>query len=114
MNQLMIIAPYWDDSSGTWVFDRPDLGLYQEPFVLGVPHMIDQLTKDITNARNGFRLIFSHEPFPQFNDKLTRLQRDMGGWWYRDNKANKGWLCPAIFCFFKTAPMHIYIKAESI
>ena len=40
-NQIMAIAPYWHEGVGTWVFDDPAAGLQQEPFVSGVPEMID-------------------------------------------------------------------------
>ena len=48
-NSLFVIAPYWD--SGTWVFDDERVGLVREPFVLGVPDMIDHLVRDIPDAR---------------------------------------------------------------
>jgi hypothetical protein len=44
-NQIMAIAPYWLEEVGTWVFDDPGAGLHQEPFVSGVPEMIDFLVK---------------------------------------------------------------------
>ena len=31
-NQIMVIAPYWIDEVGAWVFDDPQAGLAQEPF----------------------------------------------------------------------------------
>ena len=58
-NQIMIIVPYWLEAAGTWVFDDPATDLKQEPFVEGIPEMIDDLIADIPNARNGFRLLFS-------------------------------------------------------
>ena len=39
-NQIQIIAPYF--VHGTWVFDDDRVGLVQEPFVSGVPEMIDE------------------------------------------------------------------------
>jgi hypothetical protein len=57
-NQINVIAPYWLDSVATWVFDDERVGLVQEPFVSGVPEMIDDLVRDILNARAGFRLLF--------------------------------------------------------
>lgn len=62
-NQIVVIAPYWVEEFGAWVFDDPRVGLVQEPFVSGVPEMIDFLVKDIPNARSGFRLLFSASPF---------------------------------------------------
>ena len=42
MNQIMVIKPF--RYSGTWVFDDEAVGLNKEPFVCGVPKMIDFLT----------------------------------------------------------------------
>ena len=51
-NVLNVIEPYWYQD--TWVFDDASKGLEKEPFVQGVPQMIDYLVKDIPNARSGF------------------------------------------------------------
>lgn len=56
-NSIMVIAPY--RYQGTWVFDDRAAGLVKEPFVAGVPEMIDVLVQDIPNADEGFRLLFS-------------------------------------------------------
>ena len=58
-NQILAIAPYWLDSVETWVFDDEAVDLVQEPFVSGVPEMIDELVADFPNAKNGFRMLFS-------------------------------------------------------
>ena len=39
-NAIMVIAPYWDNGTGTWVFDDETVGLVKEPFVEGIPQMI--------------------------------------------------------------------------
>jgi hypothetical protein len=79
-NQMMLIAPYWLEDAGTWVFDDAATDLRQEPFVEGIPEMIDDLVADIPNARSGFRLLFSAAPFLGYQRKLTRLRKDLGGW----------------------------------
>lgn len=61
-NQIQVIAPYWLDSAGTWVFDDVATDLVREPFVNGIPAMIDDLVAEIPNARNGFRMLFSASP----------------------------------------------------
>ena len=61
-NAILVIAPY--RHAGTWVFDDPSAHLVREPFVAGVPEMMDVLVKDIPGATNGFRLLFSGQPFP--------------------------------------------------
>jgi hypothetical protein len=72
-NSLMIIAPYrW---GGTWVFDDPVTGLVREPFVAGVPQMIDVLLERKGIKGDQFRLIFSAGPFPGYDQK-DRACRD--------------------------------------
>lgn len=112
-NQIFVIAPYWH--AGTWVFDDPSRDLEQEPFVMGIPAMIDDLVQEIPNARTGFRLLFSAAPFPGYQRRVERVREEMDGNWYRaDEPRSEGWLCPAIFKFFETAPAEIYVKAEPI
>jgi hypothetical protein len=112
-NILIVIEPYWHQS--TWVFDDESVGLDKEPFVKGVPEMIDYLVKDIANARSGFRLLFSSVPFPSYQLELTRVKEEYGGYWYRaKDESAEGWFCPALFRYFETAPETIYVKAESI
>ncbi len=67
-NQILVIAPYWLDSVETWVFDDDAVDLVQEPFVSGVPEMIDDLVADIPDARHGFRLLFRQRHFPATNE----------------------------------------------
>ena len=52
-NQILVIAPYWLDTVETWVFDDEAVDLVQEPFVSGVPEMIDELVGDIPDAQQG-------------------------------------------------------------
>lgn len=111
-NAINVIAPYRAD--GTWVFDDPAARLRREPFVVGIPEMIDDLVKNIPNAGAGFRLYFSAEPFPDFQRKLTWVRADGTGNWYRqDDPPMEGWLCPALFKYYRTAPRAIYVKAEA-
>ncbi len=112
-NILMVIALCW--YQGTWVFDDESVGLNKEPFVAGVPEMIDDLVKDIPNARSGFRLLFSSVPFPGCQRELTRVKEEYGGYWYRaKDQSVEGWLCPALFKYFEAAPEIIYVKAEEL
>ncbi len=64
-NQILVIAPYWLESVANWVFDDEAVDLFQEPFVSGVPEMIDELVADIPNAR-WISVVFSAAPFPGF------------------------------------------------
>ena len=110
-NALIVIAPY--RHAGTWVFDDPGARLVREPFVAGVPEMIDVLVRDIPGATNGFRLLFSAQPFPGYQKKLSWLRGDMGGNYYKmEEPAMEGWICPAMFRYYQTAPKELYVKAE--
>jgi hypothetical protein len=118
-NSLFVIQPYWH--AGTWVFDDERVGLVREPFVAGVPEMIDRLVElaGITDARSGFRLLFSAAPFPGYAARFQKVRGDLGGTWYRTTRdraapAAEGWLCPALFKYFDDAPEQLYAKAEPL
>ena len=75
--------------------------------------MIDRLTADIPDAENGFRLIFSTAPFPGYTAKLEWRREEYGGnWYYSPNYHLEGWLCPALFKYFRDAPKELFAKAE--
>ncbi|RCJ35335.1 hypothetical protein A6770_16040 [Nostoc minutum NIES-26] len=112
-NSMMVIFPYRHNQ--TWVFDDERMGLVQEPFVSGVPEMIDILIQDIANVDEGFKLLFSANPFPSYQVELILLKEEYNGHWYRWNQKNlEGWLCPALFQYFSEPPNKIYCKAESL
>lgn len=109
----MTIAPYF--SNGTWVFDDPAAGLTREPFVAGIPEMINLLTANIPDAKDGFRLTFSATPFPGYDLHLNWQREEHGGnWYYAQTLKMEGWLCPALFKYFPIAPSEIYVKAEPL
>ena len=111
MNSLMVISPY--KHHGMWVFDDPAVGLNKEPFIAGIDTMIDKLTADIPNAQAGFRAVFSASAFPGHTTKLEWRREESGGnWYYSDKYKMEGWLCPALFKYFPTAPREIYVRAE--
>jgi len=129
-NVLNVIQPYW--YANCWVFDDASKGLEKESLegrfeaelreimVLarlvggGVTRMIDYLVKDIPNARSGFILLFSSQPFAGYQVEITRVREEYGGYWYKaKDEGAEGWLCPALFRYFETAPESLYIKAES-
>ena len=111
-NSLLIIAPY--QHAGTWVCDDSSRGLVKEPFVAGIPELIDKLVADIPNATNGFRLTFSAQEFPGYEDKLVWRRRDASGnWYYSETFKAEGWLCPALSKYFRQAPKTIYVRAEA-
>jgi hypothetical protein len=112
-NAIIVIKPYWFE--GTWVFDDDQVGLHREPFIAGVPEMIDHVVKDIPNARQGFRLTCSEHEFPGYQQKLIWDRADRGGNFYRlESPKMERWLCPAMFRYFSHTPKTLYVKAEAI
>lgn len=110
-NQIMVIHPYREH--GTWVFDDPAVELKKEPFIAGVPELINILTSTIPNANSGFKLLFSSSAFPGYQFRLSRTISEHEGWWYlEEDLGMEGWLCPALFKYFKQAPKYIFVKAE--
>lgn len=118
-NQIVAIAPFWDDEIATWVFDDATVGLTREPFVAGVPELIDELLglqlpkrPQEGTLRRPFRLLFSPDPFP--NALVAELQREeLRGAWYRFEQ-HEGWLCPALFRYFTAPPSQIYVRVEEL
>jgi hypothetical protein len=115
-----------------WVFDDERTGLKEEAFVLGASEMISRVVeaKNIARADRGFLLTFDNEPF-EHDVELTWLPaseaaRAIGsptdlvpdfGNWYGGPVAGEqmiGWLCPALFLYFNSAPPKIYAKAEPL
>ena len=115
-NTLMVIFPY--RHNGIWVFDDEAKGLVREPFVAGIPEMIDEAVKPIPDAKNGFRLMFSATPFPGYQFVLTHTRTEMSGNWYTpeglQGVKHEGWLCPALFQYFDNAPEKIYLSVGPI
>jgi len=110
-NAMMVIYPYRD--RGDWVFDDEAAGLKREPFVFGMPEMIDKFVAGIPKAEDGFKLLFSSSPFPGYQAALTWVREEYEGNWYRwETHGVEGWLCPALFKYFAVAPAKIFCRAE--
>lgn len=109
-NAIIVIQPYIDDV-GWWAFDDERTGLVREPFIAGMSEMIDVITEEIPDAELGFNLVFSKTHFPGAR-KLVLMAEEDGGAWYRDVETRMGgWLCPALFLYFNTAPEQIFVAA---
>lgn len=111
MNAINVIVPYrWE---GMWVFDDARVGLDKEPFVSGADDIIDKLVADIPDAASGFRLIFSATPFPGARFHFEWLRPESGGSWYSIPALGmEGWLCPALFKYFDSAPPEIHVQVR--
>lgn len=113
VNAIRVIFPY--QYQQTWVFDDEAVGLIKEPFVSGIPEMIDVLVQNIPDAIYGFKLLFSDQPFPDYQAKLIWQREEYGGHWYYWPASDlTGWLCPALFQYFSEPPSSIYCKAEAL
>ena len=107
MNELRVIHPY--KCEGMWVFDDERAGLVREPFVSGADTVIEHMVASISGAEEGFTLIFSDKPFPQYQVELEwRREEYEGNWYYSQDLDMEGWLCPALFKYFESAPTKIY------
>ncbi len=110
-NFMRVIFPY--KLEGAWVFDDAAMELVQEPFVFGADDMIEWLVESIPDAADGFKLLFSHQPFPGFQARADWVREEMEGNWYRlEEPPMEGWLCPALLKYFENPPKEIYAKAE--
>jgi hypothetical protein len=108
-NSLFAIVPYKFD--GLWVFDDPDVGLVKEPFISGADQILDVLTQTMPDACKGFRLLFSSRPFPGYTVRFIWSRSEYGGnWYFWPEKEMEGWLCPALFKYFKQVPSNLYVK----
>jgi hypothetical protein len=109
MNAIAAIHPY--KTEGLWVFDDPAVGLLQEPFVSGADTIIERMVESIPNADTGFTLLFSAQAFPGFQLELDWLRTEMSGNWYGSAALGmEGWLCPALFKYFESAPPKLYAQ----
>lgn len=110
----MVLFPYLNQ--GTWVFDDEEIGLRKEPFVAGIPQILEKLLDEegVEHPEKGFKLIFSATPFPTHQLKGTWQREEYGGNWYKTKDGLEGWLCPALFKYFEVAPLDIYIRVETL
>jgi hypothetical protein len=111
-NSIQVIHPYLD--RGTMVFDDPAVGLVKEAFVAGADEVLATLAGRVCEDwTTGFTLLFSHEPFPGFQAKMTRVRPEYGGYvYFCEGLQQEGWLCPALFKYFAEAPENLYIQIK--
>lgn len=114
-NSVMVLFPYrWNDV--VWVFDDPTTGLVREAFVQGIDDILDRATADIPNAKKGFLLTFSAQPFPGWMFRLNWTkpgEKGVGNWYYCPQFKINGWLCPALYHYFDRAPKSIFAAVNA-
>lgn len=113
----MVLKPY--KYLGTWVFDDPSTGLEKEAFVAGVPEILEGLLAangiPLEEAEQGFKLTFSSVAFPGYQLQAIWSREEAGGNWYKEKETgHEGWLCPALFKYFESAPAALFIRADSL
>jgi len=109
VNAIIAIHPY--KYEGLWVFDDEQVGLRQEPFVSGADTIIETMVQEIPDADSGFTILFSAAPFPGYQAEFEwRRQELSGNWYYSSELDAEGWLCPALFKYFESAPQTIYAQ----
>jgi hypothetical protein len=107
-NALRVIYPYFEH--GTWAFDDAAVGLTREPFVAGIPEIIESV---IGVGRTSFKAVFSDRAFPGATVAMHKLNDEAGGSWYAlAGTDKKGWLCPATLNYFDAFPAEIHICFE--
>lgn len=105
--------------AGTWCFTDEARGLLHEPFVLGIPEMIDRLIEKIGDQKNKttYAITFSEQQFPTCSTRLEKLEEEHGGAWYALHaegiETKEGWLCPATLKFFSDFPKTIYVTLKA-
>lgn len=110
-NSILVIHPY--QYQGTWVFDDPQVGLVQEPFVAGADVIIDRMVEKIPNASAGVTMLFSDQRFPGAQYEFVWRREEFAGNWYYSPKFDlEGWLCPALFKYFDKAPERLYVEVR--
>ena len=112
MNSIVAIHPY--KREGIWVFDDPKVGLVQEAFVSGADDIIERMVVGLDHPEDGFTLLFSAHPFPGHHATFEWRRSEFGGNWYYNAQLDaEGWLCPALFKYFDSAPQRIYAQFKS-
>lgn len=111
MNAIRVIHPY--KYFGTWVFDDPAKELDKEAFVSGADDIMSAASAGLQDPENGFDLLFSEKAFPGHQFCAEHVREELDGNWYRvESLGLEGWLCPALFKYFDTAPKKIFFQVK--
>ena len=113
MNAIHVIQPRWE--SGSLVFDDPDRGLLREPFVAGADTALGILAAAVPGCEETFTLVFSAGDFPGSQACMKFTAHGYGGAYYVfEDIGMTGWLCPALYKYFNTAPKRIYLQVKEV
>lgn len=104
------------NKDGDWVFDYPSLGIIDEPFVEGIPQIIEHHLKKMnllaTARQEGFVVQFTVDGKLSHTDlKLELEEEDAEGGHFIDNSSGlRGWLCPDLRTFLGRVPEKLSVK----
>lgn len=105
----------WDGA--TWIYSDVDHDVVDEPFVAGVPDLIDALRERAgmnPNTLDAFRLAFACALFPHAH-RVEIEHEEMGGVWVRLKPDHlRGWCCPHIHDYLRPLPSHVCANAQEI
>ena len=113
------IHPYITPS-GALVFDAPEHGLVEEPFVHGADTIILRAVEaaGIPDPGAGFELRFSDKFMAQSyglhwmkDETIGSLD---GNWYYSPDFGLDGWLCPALLCYYQKPPKRLYFNVAPL
>jgi hypothetical protein len=120
---IQSLYTYWlvEGDQGFWVFDFPSLAVEKEPFVSGIPEILEMLLAPDPVAleeikRKGFVILFdghSKECPDALKSQgiiLNKLRAESGGTIYQlEGTSFEGWLCPVLNKFFSESPERIFV-----
>ena len=111
---VFTIKPY--RQLNTWMFDDEMKNIHQEPFVLGIPEMLDNVLKSKSIKATQFSMQFSENEINKADLVLELDYEVSDGAWYKikNNPHVKGWLCPVIHKYFDEIPEKIFIEIKNI
>lgn len=106
-NSIFIISPY--RLHNTWVFDDPSRDVRREPFVAGIPEIIDAMLGAPRPHR--FTVQFSGVPFPTHQFQLHHVAEQYGGEVYTNPVTKQqGWFCPCFYKYFPVPPKTLFLE----
>ena len=113
MNTIFQIVPRKMKKAPLWIFDDPQRGLIEEPFLEDASAALDKIAESV-GAKNEMVLLFSATAIPDCTTTVERVgsgeYAETAGAFYRFY-GKKVWLCPAVAKYFRLAPEKIFIKA---
>src|SRR3972149_8763754 len=88
MNSLQYLELYRVGKTG-WAFDDENRGISAEPFVCGLPEIINALVRRENITGDSIRVIYSGKEFPGHHIVLDHIEGESGGNWYRYKEDRK-------------------------